>query len=34
LYFSDVLWPDYDENEFDKALKNYAERERRFGKVK
>ncbi|MGE3063010.1 MAG: isoprenyl transferase [bacterium] len=34
LYFTEVLWPDFDEHEFDKALKNYSERERRFGKVK
>ncbi|MDD3804328.1 MAG: isoprenyl transferase [bacterium] len=34
LYFTDVLWPEFDEEEFDKALKDYAERERRFGKVK
>ncbi|MDR3416733.1 MAG: polyprenyl diphosphate synthase [Nevskia sp.] len=33
LYFSDVLWPDFDEAEFDKALGWYAGRERRFGRV-
>jgi undecaprenyl diphosphate synthase len=31
LYFTDVLWPDFDEKEFDKALSEYARRERRFG---
>ena len=31
LYFTDVLWPDFDEKEFDKALYDYARRERRFG---
>ena len=33
LYFTDVLWPDFDEAEFDKALENYASRERRYGKI-
>ncbi len=33
LYFTDVLWPDFDEKEFDKALENYSGRVRRFGKV-
>ena len=32
LYFSDVLMPDFDENEFAKALDEYAKRQRRFGK--
>lgn len=31
LYFTDVLWPDFDEKEFDKALFDYSRRERRFG---
>jgi len=31
LYFSPVLWPDFDEVELDKALAAFAERERRFG---
>lgn len=31
LYFTDVLWPDFNEEEFDKALVFFAERERRFG---
>lgn len=33
LYFTDVLWPDFDEEEFDKALTDFAGRKRRFGKV-
>lgn len=33
LYFTDVLWPDFDEVEFDKALESYAGRIRRYGKV-
>lgn len=33
LYFTDVLWPDFGEAEFDKALENYASRERRYGKI-
>lgn len=34
LYFTDVLWPDFDEDELDKALEEYSKRHRRFGKVK
>ncbi|MEO0281080.1 MAG: isoprenyl transferase [candidate division WOR-3 bacterium] len=33
FYFTNVLWPDFDEKEFDKALLDYSKRERRFGKV-
>ena len=33
LYFSDVLWPDFDEAELDKAIAAYCGRERRFGAV-
>jgi undecaprenyl diphosphate synthase len=33
LYFSDALWPEFDEAEVGKALNWYAARERRFGKV-
>lgn len=32
LYFTDVLWPDFDEKEFENALDEYDKRERRFGK--
>lgn len=31
LYFSPVLWPDFCEEELDRALDAYAERHRRFG---
>jgi undecaprenyl diphosphate synthase len=31
LYFTDILWPDFSESEFDRALAEYARRERRFG---
>lgn len=31
LYFTDVLWPDFDEAELDKALDSYAGRVRRYG---
>lgn len=31
LYFTDVLWPDFDKKEFQKALNEYAKRERRYG---
>ncbi|MBQ4278731.1 MAG: di-trans,poly-cis-decaprenylcistransferase [Rikenellaceae bacterium] len=34
LYFTEVLWPDFDEREFDKALDNYRQRDRRFGLIK
>lgn len=33
IYFTDTLWPDFDRNEFKKALFAYQQRERRFGKV-
>ncbi|MBI2396487.1 MAG: di-trans,poly-cis-decaprenylcistransferase [Xanthomonadales bacterium] len=31
LWFSDVLWPDFDAGTLDAALADYARRERRFG---
>ena len=31
LYFTDVLWPEFDKNEFYKAIIDYNFRERRFG---
>ena len=31
LYFTEVLWPDFGRLEFQKALDNYAARDRRFG---
>lgn len=33
FYFTDVLWPDFDVAEFDKALDWYGSVERRFGSV-
>jgi len=33
LYFSELLWPDFDEAALDAALQEYASRERRFGKT-
>jgi undecaprenyl diphosphate synthase len=33
LYITDVLWPDFDEDDLIKAIVNYQMRERRFGKV-
>ena len=32
LYFTDILWPDFSPEELRKALANYQNRERRFGK--
>jgi undecaprenyl diphosphate synthase len=31
LWFTDVLWPEFDKAEFDKALAYYAGKQRRFG---
>ena len=33
LYFTDVLWPDFKEAEFNKAIEEYGKRNRRFGGV-
>ncbi len=33
LYFTDTLWPDFDENELDRAIQSYQKRERRFGRT-
>lgn len=33
LYFTDVLWPDFNESEFETALEVYAGRQRRFGRT-
>ena len=33
LYFTDVLWPDFDENELIKAVEFFNSRERRFGQT-
>ncbi len=34
LYFTDVLWPDFDRAAFDEAMAVYSQRERRYGLVK
>ncbi len=34
FYFTDVLWPDFDEAELDRAIAAYQGRDRRFGGVK
>lgn len=31
LYFTDTLWPDFDAEELDRALRDYASRKRNFG---
>jgi undecaprenyl diphosphate synthase len=31
LYFSDNLWPDFNEADFQRAIENFSSRERRFG---
>ncbi len=33
LYFTDTLFPDFDEKELNRALREYARRNRRFGRV-
>lgn len=33
LVFSDVLWPDFDEGEIDRAIEQYRSRHRRYGGV-
>ena len=33
LYFSEVHWPDFTAEEFEKALISFRERERRYGKT-
>ena len=34
FYFTDVLWPDFDTAELDKAIEAYRRRDRRYGGVK
>lgn len=34
FYFTDVLWPDFDKKELERAIEKYNGRERRFGGVK
>ncbi len=33
LYFTDCLWPDFDDAEVERALDDYSGRQRRFGKL-
>lgn len=33
LYFTPILWPDFDADAFDKAIADFNSRERRFGKT-
>lgn len=33
LYFCDTYWPDFDNEEFEKAIYEYQQKERRFGKT-
>jgi undecaprenyl diphosphate synthase len=33
LYFTDTLWPDFDQQNYYKAIQDYQKRERRFGKT-
>jgi undecaprenyl diphosphate synthase len=33
MYFCDVLWPDFDDTELDKAVRHFAGRQRRYGLV-
>lgn len=33
LYFSDTLWPDFDQQALEKAIEWYVQRQRRFGKT-
>lgn len=32
LYFTPTLWPDFDRNELEKAIEDFTQRERRYGK--
>ena len=33
LYFTDVLWPDFDESELDRAILSFQKRDRRYGGI-
>jgi undecaprenyl diphosphate synthase len=33
LYFSDVRWPDFDDKQYAQALRDFAQRQRRYGQV-
>lgn len=34
IYVTNTLWPDFDSQEFDRAIESFQQRDRRFGKVK
>ncbi|MGB4106653.1 MAG: polyprenyl diphosphate synthase [Alphaproteobacteria bacterium] len=34
LFFTDTLWPDFDRADLEQALREYGQRERRFGAIK
>jgi undecaprenyl diphosphate synthase len=34
IYFTDVLWPDFNRAEIDKALQDFSKRQRRFGSLR
>ena len=34
FYFTDVLWPDFDKEELEKAVEAFSARDRRYGLVK
>ena len=34
IYVTDTLWPDFDSEQFDRAIESFQQRDRRFGKVK
>jgi undecaprenyl diphosphate synthase len=34
FYFTDVLWPDFDKEELEKAIEAFSARDRRYGLVK
>jgi len=33
IYFSNLYWPDFDENELDNAIADFISRDRKFGKI-
>ena len=33
MYFPEVMWPDFKQDEFDEAIKVYQQRDRRYGKL-
>ncbi len=34
FYFTNTLWPDFTTKELDEIIKNYSDRDRRFGGIK